>query len=141
MLNDKKALVLSSEKQQIMEVPSCKLRAVVVSDLSWPWADAGQAYAGRTWVPPGESVQIFPAPPASPRSRSLLTADCSWDSGRPPHPQLLCFCCGVGLTPSLPSPSAALTCATEQCRCQVHEPGASSQELGPGQLLGISASS
>lgn len=46
MPNARKALALSSEEQQITEVPSCRLRAVVASDLSWP----GQSqWSGASW--------------------------------------------------------------------------------------------
>lgn len=59
-----------------MEVPSCKLRAVVASDSSWPWAEA---LVRRMLAGPGchqvTSLQLFPAPPASAGSRSLLAAD------------------------------------------------------------------
>lgn len=59
-----------------MDLPSCKLRAVVASDSSWPWAET---LVRRTLEGPGchevTSLQLFPAPPASPGSWSLLTAD------------------------------------------------------------------
>lgn len=76
MPNDKKVLALSSEEEQIMEVPSCKIRAIVASDSSWPWAET---LVRPTLQGPGchqvTSLQLFPALPASLESWSLLTAD------------------------------------------------------------------
>lgn len=77
-----------------MQVPSCKVRAVVTSDSYCPWADTGQA--GRTWVPPGDKSPALVLP-ASLGSCSLLPLQLGfWKTS---HPQLVCFHCKVSLNP------------------------------------------
>lgn len=72
-----------------MEVPSCKLGAVVASDLSWPWA---VMLVGCTLV---TSLQLFPALLEPEPAQCWL-----WGFRRSPHPQLVGFCCEVTLSQS-----------------------------------------
>lgn len=79
---------------QMMEVPSCSLRAAVASDLSWHWPNTGCVYARRTWVPPGgpgcHQVSKSPAPSHSTcQPGKLKPAPCSlqmgfWKASRAP---------------------------------------------------------
>lgn len=86
-----------------MEVPSCRLRAAVASDLSWHWPNTAHVCAGRSWVPQGVKS---PAPSCSTcQPGKLEPAPCSvqmgfWKASRAPAGFFLlcseadpCCCC------------------------------------------------